>query len=241
MITFDTQAAVHEPFDEPMRATPQSEHDGIAMTWYEAMEALRSSLRMSRQEFVTHLCIPSATYRSWKAHPARLPKVHLRHEIERALNVRFHFDDGDRVIGWSAHASRKRAEVRRTHSGHACDWLPVLDAMLDELMGRSDLSVDLVAVHLQMQPATIAALVLECTGRTFRQHLLYRRLHRARALLEADVLSVTEVARHCGFRHVTYFSRVFAREFALAPKRLQMRMRHGSGDQVTNFIPITKK
>jgi AraC-like DNA-binding protein len=241
MITFDTHAAVHEPFDEPMRATPPPEPDGAAMTWYEAMESLRSSLHMSRQEFVTHLCIPSATYRSWKAHPSRLPKVHLRHEIERALHLRFHFDDRDRIVGWSVYTSRKRAAVRPVHTGPASAWLPVLDAMLDELMGQSDLSVDLVAVHLQMQPATIAALVLECTGRTFRQHLMLRRLHRARALLEADMLSVTEVARSCGFRHVTYFSRVFAREFALAPKRLQMRVRHGRADQVTNIIPITKR
>lgn len=226
MIVFDTHAAVHASVAEPMHATPPAAHDGAAMTWYQALETLRSRLRMSRQEFVTRLCIPSATYRSWKAHPARLPKVHLRREIERALNLRFHFDDLDRVMGWSAYTPRKRAAVRRVHSGPAADWLSMLDAILDELMGNADLSVDLIAVKLQMQPATIAALVLECTGRPFRQYLLLRRLHHARALLEADVLSVAEVARCCGFKHVTYFSRVFAREFTLAPKRLQMRARH---------------
>ena len=52
---------------------------------------------------------------------------------------------------------------------------------------------------------------------TPNRYLITRRIERAKELLAAEGVSVTEVAELCGFSDVYYFSKVFKRETGMAP------------------------
>ena len=59
------------------------------------------------------------------------------------------------------------------------------------------------------------------TGCSPYQYLQATRLHRAKALMVAEGLSVTEAARRVGYESTSHFSRAFKKRFHVSPKSAQ--------------------
>jgi len=101
----------------------------------------------------------------------------------------------------------------------------------DELHQRILLGLTYLHDHLAEHPVRVrdvarAALMSEyhflrtfrrCTGKTPMQYLLDLRMEKARRLLGDTRLSVSEVARRCGYPDSAYFSRCFRRYFGHPP------------------------
>ncbi len=58
------------------------------------------------------------------------------------------------------------------------------------------------------------------TDRTLNEYLLFLRLSKARELLTASDINVSEAAFRTGFKNLSHFSRVFTREFGVNPSEL---------------------
>ncbi len=99
----------------------------------------------------------------------------------------------------------------------ACQFL---EEHLHHPIGRED-----VARFLQVHPNHISRLFREFSQRTFHDHLLQTRLHRARSLLTDPALNITEIAHACGFRDSNYFIRCYRKSFGEPPGRQRTNLR----------------
>jgi AraC-like DNA-binding protein len=98
---------------------------------------------------------------------------------------------------------------------------------------------DHIALHLSepdLSPTKVAAamkisvrqlhLLFEPTGTSFAEHVLRRRLHECRVILERSssrTRSVTDIAYAWGFNSLSSFYRAFHREFGVTPGHLRRR------------------
>ena len=57
----------------------------------------------------------------------------------------------------------------------------------------------------------------DLTGTSFAQYLIHFRLEKAAALLRGSRCTVLEIATQCGFSNASYFTRVFTRQYGVAP------------------------
>lgn len=82
-----------------------------------------------------------------------------------------------------------------------------------------DTGLEELAASLRMNPGYLGEILLEATGKPFREHLLDFRLEKAKIFLIAeDSKRVTQIARDCGFSDSNYFSVVFKKKTGLTPK-----------------------
>lgn len=72
-----------------------------------------------------------------------------------------------------------------------------------------NISVQELAELVGLSPVYLGKLFKQNTGITCRQFLNRVRINNAELILSAGALNVTEVAEHCGYRDVFYFSSVF--------------------------------
>jgi AraC family transcriptional regulator len=68
-----------------------------------------------------------------------------------------------------------------------------------------------------LSPVHFARQFRRATGQAPHQHLLHRRVERAKRLLAAGDLSIAEIAYHCGFSHQEHLTRVFRKATATTP------------------------
>ncbi len=79
------------------------------------------------------------------------------------------------------------------------------------------LSLDLLSGLAGLSPFHFARAFKQSTGTTPHRYVLDRRLDRARDLLAAGDLTVTEAAYACGFADHAHLSRAFRQRFGIAP------------------------
>jgi AraC family transcriptional regulator len=90
--------------------------------------------------------------------------------------------------------------------------LELMDAQLD-----ASLTVDFLAREVGLSPAHFARAFRETVGRAPHQYLLTLRLERARRLLDAPDVVLSDVALRSGFADQAHFTRLFKREFGVTP------------------------
>ena len=84
------------------------------------------------------------------------------------------------------------------------------------------LRVDDLAQDAGMSPALFFRSFKTVTGISPHQYIKMTRLHRAKGMILAEGLSVTDAARRVGFESVPHFSREFKKVFKVSPKAAQM-------------------
>jgi AraC-like DNA-binding protein len=57
--------------------------------------------------------------------------------------------------------------------------------------------------------------------------LIQTRMHHARELLKHTRLSITEIAKLCGFNSSQYFAKIFSKREHLSPKEFRNKMNNG--------------
>jgi AraC-like DNA-binding protein len=94
---------------------------------------------------------------------------------------------------------------------------------INEHLYDPTLYITKVADHFRISAPTLQKQIKQSTGQTFLGYVEKRRLDRACDLLSNSRKSVTEIARACGFSHVSTFSRAFKQFHGFPPSRLQAR------------------
>lgn len=78
-----------------------------------------------------------------------------------------------------------------------------------------------IAAHVYLSERQTSRLFRRVTGRSPMRYLTSVRLHRAEQLLLSGTLSIKDVAEHCGYPDVQYFSTWFHRHTGLPPGRFR--------------------
>ena len=87
------------------------------------------------------------------------------------------------------------------------------------------LSLDQLASESGVSKFHLSRLFKQATGTTPYHHLLDTRLNAAKRLLEATDLSISEVARQCGFKRPNHFATQFSDRFNIGPRDFRLSSR----------------
>ncbi len=79
-------------------------------------------------------------------------------------------------------------------------------------------SLNTVALSCNVSPAYVSSTVKAITGRTFKEHLVEKRLLKAAELLSTTQISVNNIIFMVGYENTSYFHRMFAEHFGISPK-----------------------
>ncbi|MCP3027786.1 helix-turn-helix domain-containing protein [Halobacillus sp. A5] len=90
-----------------------------------------------------------------------------------------------------------------------------------------DLTLQHVADAVGRSPAYFSHLLMKKQGTPFRQQLANKRVEEAKQLLTGTQLSIKEVAEQTGFRHPSYFTKLFKEFTTMAPREYREYMRNG--------------
>ncbi|MCL2226388.1 MAG: AraC family transcriptional regulator [Oscillospiraceae bacterium] len=82
-----------------------------------------------------------------------------------------------------------------------------------------------VAEKVFLSDTYLSHLFRELAGTTFSSFVLQQRIDKAKKLLEATELSVSEIAGQCGFSQSNYFSTVFKKSTAHTPREYRLAFR----------------
>lgn len=93
-----------------------------------------------------------------------------------------------------------------------------------------DLSLVSVAERLHFHPNYLSALLKRKTGLSYSGFLQQIRMKKAQSMLMQSDQKVQVIAAECGFRDVSYFNRVFKKEFELSPEQYR-RLHHEKKDR----------
>ena len=125
------------------------------------------------------------------------------------------------LIGLNAHLLRKYSTVKsqaEKYIGLAPSKLRlVLDLIDDRLSEKITLSD--MASYLNLSKYYFSRQFKLSTGMTPHQYVTQQRVLKAQQLLKNKRLSLTDVARSCGFNHQSHFSRVFKQYSGVTPKQ----------------------
>lgn len=92
-----------------------------------------------------------------------------------------------------------------------------LDAWLEQNYSDPAADLEQMAAAVHMSPRTLQRKLKSLTGQTPAARLRDLRLEQARSRLAVEDRTVTEIGLECGFASAQYFSRVFRRQFGVAP------------------------
>jgi AraC-like DNA-binding protein/HAMP domain-containing protein len=88
---------------------------------------------------------------------------------------------------------------------------------IENNMGDFDFQVADLAIELGVSPRQLHRRIVTVTTQTPAALVRTLRLSKAKELLEAQAVNVSEAAYKTGFRDVSYFSKLFAKQFGQAP------------------------
>lgn len=131
------------------------------------------------------------------------------------------------LIALLLRASRDASEVIAGRGLKAARKQAVLNAIARDLDNPA-LSAEMVGRELGISARQVHRL-LEETPKTFYEHVLERRLCRARELLLSPAglsIPIADVARRCGFVAVSHFGRTFAVRFGTTPSAVRSKALH---------------
>ena len=86
-----------------------------------------------------------------------------------------------------------------------------------------------LAAEVQVSPDYLERLFQAHLGQSITQCIQQARLQRAAELLVTSFRSVGEIARHVGYRRVSYFDRVFRAQYGVSPQAYRRRAEQKCG------------
>jgi YesN/AraC family two-component response regulator len=89
---------------------------------------------------------------------------------------------------------------------------------------NQDLSLDMVAEHVGLNPAYFSTLFKKETGVNFSTYLLNHKIDNAKLLLTNSNLSLINIAIEVGFDNQSYFSNVFKKATGMTPKQYRQTL-----------------
>lgn len=90
---------------------------------------------------------------------------------------------------------------------------------IEEHLLDYDLSLEMIADSCSMSAQAVSRLILERTGKHYRDYVIARRVERARRFLTEDNLSVAATSERLGYSNVSSFIRVFKAAAGVTPAK----------------------
>ena len=95
----------------------------------------------------------------------------------------------------------------------------VMSAMTEIEQNYAAASLSRVADRCHVSSAYVSGMVKSATGKTFKEHLMEKRLSKASALLRTTTLSIGDIIVMVGYENTSYFYRIFTEKFGMSPKK----------------------
>ncbi len=92
---------------------------------------------------------------------------------------------------------------------------------IDENLSDYNLSVEMVANHMQLSKSTIQRKLKAAVDKNLNQLIREYRLERARKMIEKDTGSLSAIAQATGFNSLSYFSYSYKKFYGVSPSRLK--------------------
>ncbi|KAA9346686.1 two-component regulator propeller domain-containing protein [Larkinella humicola] len=101
-------------------------------------------------------------------------------------------------------------------------FLLKLRTALEEQLDNPDFSIEAICQRMRMSRSTLHLKLVALTGMSTTRYIRALRLGKAKELLAASDLNISEVAYAVGFEDPKYFSRVFSDEFGISPASFRL-------------------
>ena len=75
-----------------------------------------------------------------------------------------------------------------------------------------------VAERCHVSAAYVSSTVKSATGKTFKEHLMEKRLSKAALLLKTTALPIGDIIVVVGYENTSYFYRIFTEKYGVSPK-----------------------
>ena len=100
-------------------------------------------------------------------------------------------------------------------------FLQTITNIIQSEINNSELNSTFLADKMAMSISQLSRKINGITGYSTISYVLQLKLNKAKKMLADDNISITEVSDVCGFYDVSYFSRVFKKEFGVSPSHYQ--------------------
>lgn len=104
------------------------------------------------------------------------------------------------------------AEMRGKSGKHIERVIQIIDENFEQ-----DLSLQSVALELQLNPSYVSRLFKNFTGITFIEYLTQKKIEKSKALLIESDCKVKEIAERVGYNNTHYFNKIFKENVGLTP------------------------
>lgn len=98
----------------------------------------------------------------------------------------------------------------------------VMSALSEIEQNYPDAELNNVAKRCNVSEAYVSSLVKKATGKTFKEHLMEKRLSKAAVLLRTTALSVSDIIVAVGYENTSHFHRIFAEKYGMTPKAYRL-------------------
>ena len=181
--------------------------------------AIRSSLEMvesrlasmkEAEQYKTYYCYQMLTVYFAKARDMRNFKMEAMHLIGFS---------GEKQLFEMLHQSVERycvqsAKAEQVTAGRLRDELT---AYIETNFNNKNLSLAMVADHLNTSVYVVTRLFKETTGKNFKEYVLDKRMEYAKELLKSTPTKIAEISGMAGFESAEYFSSVFKTRYGITP------------------------
>lgn len=89
---------------------------------------------------------------------------------------------------------------------------------------RDDITLNSLASQMNIAPAYLSRVFNRDMNTSIPQYILRLRLGEARSQIKSTKKGVSEIAASCGFQSMSYFSKMFRREFGVTPSQMRHRL-----------------
>ncbi len=100
-------------------------------------------------------------------------------------------------------------------------FLQTITNFIHSEMDNPEMNSAFLADKMAMSISQLSRKINGITGYSTISYVLQLKLNKAKKMLTDDIISITEVSDACGFYDVSYFSRVFKKEFGISPSHYQ--------------------
>ena len=101
----------------------------------------------------------------------------------------------------------------------------VIAALTEIEQNYAAASLGSVAKRCNVSAAYVSNTVKATTGKTFKEHLMEKRLSKAETLLKTTALSVGDIIVMVGYENTSYFYRIFTQKYGVSPRGYRQKIK----------------
>lgn len=109
----------------------------------------------------------------------------------------------------------------RTHNDENLKFLQKVVDIIHSELNNPEFSATFLADKMAISTSQLSRKLNQTTGFSTTSYILQVKLSKAKKMLHDSSVSLSEVADSCGFYDLSYFSRVFKKEFGITPSQYQ--------------------